>query len=315
MPIKKVYNKILLLPWVVWACVYTLEIWLINSVAPGSLGWSPSDSGTFGDMFGAANSLFSAFAVIGVTWSVSMQRTELSIAREDRDKTKKIIKDQQENIKIQRFETTFFQLFSAFQSIVDNMEVDTGNGGTTKIQLTERVERNKERPSTARGQQAFNKILQVLEKEFRIEQHWHQGKDPDGLESGDDFGEEINSRNLDAFGRAYEKIFAVYGSDLGRYFRSLYIILDFINRAEIKNNYFYSKLIRAQLSQQESTLLALNYLTNYTTKEFNSLKLAYGMAKNADKTNGVLHNFIYQLPPELFGRSYTRKRTKKSKLQ
>lgn len=311
MIIKQYYYKIKSLPWVAWACIYTLEIWLINSVAPGSLGWTPSDSGTFGDMFGAANSLFSAFAVIGVTWSVSMQRTELTIAREDRDKTKEILKDQQENIRIQRFETTFFQLFSAFQSIVENMEVDTGNGRTTTLQATEAFQIKKERASTARGQQAFNKILQVLEREFGIEQQWHQGKDPDGLESGDNFGEEIDSRNLDAFGRAYIKTFSIYGSDLGRYFRSLYIILDFINRAEINDKYFYSKLIRAQLSEQESTLLALNYLTNYTTKEFNSLKLAYGMAKNADKNNGVLRNFIYQLPPELFGRSYTKYRTGK----
>jgi hypothetical protein len=39
--------------------------------------------GTFGDMFGAVNALFSGFAFLGVTYAILLQRTELSLQREE----------------------------------------------------------------------------------------------------------------------------------------------------------------------------------------------------------------------------------------
>jgi hypothetical protein len=48
------------------------------------LGDKPNDErGTFGDMFGAVNALFSGFAFLGVTYAILLQRTELSLQREE----------------------------------------------------------------------------------------------------------------------------------------------------------------------------------------------------------------------------------------
>lgn len=308
MSIKRYYENVKSLPWFVWAGIYTLEIWLINLAAPLSLGWTADYRGTFGDMFGAANSLFSAFAVIGVAWSVSMQRTELSIARDDREKTRTILSEQQENLKIQRFETTFYQLFTAFQGIIENIEVETGSGKGLDLQVSEIATLKRPPSSAVRGRRAIEVILSRPEKQFGVQAHWAASRDQEGQERAEDWEEDINSRSLDAFGRAYAKIFSEHGSDLGRYFRSLYTILNFIDVSEIPEvtKPFYYKLLRAQLSQQESTLLALNYLTPNTTDKFNKLTVDFGMAKNADRSNPILESVLQQLPPSLFGRTYAK---------
>lgn len=308
MTTKRYYENIKSLPWFVWAGIYTLEIWLINLAAPLSLEWSAEYRGTFGDMFGAANSLFSAFAVIGVAWSVSMQRTELSIARDDREKTRTILSEQQENLKIQRFETTFYQLFTAFQGIIENIEVETSSGKGVSIQASERVTVTRTPSSAVRGRRAIEIILSRLEQKFYAQGEWANSKDREGHERAEDWEEDIQSRALDDFGRAYLNIYSEYGSDLGRYFRSIYTILNLIDVSEIPEvtKPFYYKLLRAQLSQQESTLLALNYLTPNTTDKFNKLTVCFGMAKNADRSNPILESVLHQLPPSLFGRTYAK---------
>jgi hypothetical protein len=56
------------------------------------------DRGTFGDMFGAVNALFSGFAFAGLIYTIAVQRQELSLQRE-------AIQMQTEELKMQREET------------------------------------------------------------------------------------------------------------------------------------------------------------------------------------------------------------------
>lgn len=56
------------------------------------------DRGTFGDMFGAVNALFSGFAFAGLIYTIAVQRQELSLQRE-------AIEMQTEELKLQREET------------------------------------------------------------------------------------------------------------------------------------------------------------------------------------------------------------------
>lgn len=56
------------------------------------------DRGTFGDMFGAVNALFSGLAFAGLIYTISVQRQELSLQREAIDM-------QTEELKLQRIET------------------------------------------------------------------------------------------------------------------------------------------------------------------------------------------------------------------
>ncbi|EMC8699338.1 TPA: hypothetical protein NIK62_003264 [Vibrio cholerae] len=66
---------------------------MMIKVAKGILGlwassllllfFSPEARGTFGDMFGAVNALFSGFAFLGVIYAILLQKTELKLQREE----------------------------------------------------------------------------------------------------------------------------------------------------------------------------------------------------------------------------------------
>lgn len=58
----------------VWLASWLLVTWLVPT-------WS--DRGTFGDMFGAVNSLFSGLAFAGVIYTILLQQQELSLQREE----------------------------------------------------------------------------------------------------------------------------------------------------------------------------------------------------------------------------------------
>lgn len=81
--------------------------------------------GTFGDKFGAINSLFSGLALAGIIISIILQRQELKETRQE--------------FKDQNFQTTFFNLLKTQQSITQDIicEIkiidETANPGSIKL--------------------------------------------------------------------------------------------------------------------------------------------------------------------------------------
>lgn len=83
--------------------------------------------GTFGDMFGAVNALFSGLAFGGMIITLLMQRKELKLQREELTKTtkelegqKKIMEMQQKVANIQCFENGFYQMLSKHREILNS---------------------------------------------------------------------------------------------------------------------------------------------------------------------------------------------------
>jgi|GEM_PF-3228153 len=315
--------------WAMWALIISFELWVLNYWVGMYLSLFDKEGvthGTFGDMFGAANSIFSAFAVIGVAYSVAMQRKELSLTREDRDDTRSILKDQQDNLKRQRFETTFFNLFAAFNAIADAMDISYARPkyDTTKelMELTDEqvlsLVPDTKVVVSAKGRGAFEELLIRLGMFFRSHETNSMKRDL-GDSTGDGFEDALRPPT-DIYQRAYRAFFKEQGDEVGRYFRSLYTILNFIDTGlnpdkdadeekiqEIEEQKkFYFKLLRAQLSQHESTFLALNYVSPFTTDKFNDLVVEYGMAKNADRNNALLERMRGELPDGMFGQTYLR---------
>ncbi len=58
-------------------------VWLISGAAIYSYIDNWDDRGTFGDMFGSINALFSVLAFVGIIFTVLMQREELRLQREE----------------------------------------------------------------------------------------------------------------------------------------------------------------------------------------------------------------------------------------
>jgi len=60
-----------------------LVLWLLSwALITRHLG-NPSEAGTFGDMFGAVNALFSGLAFAGIILAILMQREELKLQRKE----------------------------------------------------------------------------------------------------------------------------------------------------------------------------------------------------------------------------------------
>ncbi|MDO9053237.1 MAG: hypothetical protein Q7U37_04820 [Gallionella sp.] len=66
----------------------------------GVLLYSLPERGTFGDMFGAVNALFSGLAFVGVVYAILLQRGELQLQREELIDTQIMLKKTSESQEI-----------------------------------------------------------------------------------------------------------------------------------------------------------------------------------------------------------------------
>lgn len=80
---------------------------------------SKDDRGEFGDKFGAINTLFSGLAFAGLTYTVILQSRALGIQRED-------LKETKDEMRLQRFENTFFNLISLHYKNIESLKDHEG---------------------------------------------------------------------------------------------------------------------------------------------------------------------------------------------
>lgn len=64
-------------------------IWILIGIISYKMFDSWPERGTFGDMFGAINSLFSALAFGGIIYTIYLQKSELSLQRQELIETRK----------------------------------------------------------------------------------------------------------------------------------------------------------------------------------------------------------------------------------
>lgn len=93
------------------------------------------DRGTFGDMFGAVNALFSGLAFAGIIITILLQRKELSLQRQELEETRAELKRtadaQDTQIKVlmsQQYQTTFFSLLNAHTNLIGGLNFNNEIG-------------------------------------------------------------------------------------------------------------------------------------------------------------------------------------------
>ena len=110
----------------------TLILIVVIAVWAGS-GWylyDLDDRGSFGDMFGAVNALFSGLAFVGVIYAILLQGEELSLQRKELELTRNELSGQKNEMELQNktllkqsFENTFFQLLNQHQTIINSIDI------------------------------------------------------------------------------------------------------------------------------------------------------------------------------------------------
>lgn len=279
-----------------------ISAWIISIFV---LKWKFSNwtiRATFGDSFGAINSLFSGLALSGIIYTIFLQKKELTLQREELKNTRKEFTTQNKTLRLQRFENTFFNLLSLHHQIVDSIDLDiekkkrTDNLSRNLISIRRTKDlSNQVQPQT----QEYDRIIIKGRDVFRVK---YEGLKYHLLDSGDD----INDK--------YLEIYETVQTDFGHYFRNLYRIIKLVDETEFhthleletssnakksiellnynltnhKTKYEYTSMIRSQLSDYELLWLFYNCISKNGIEKFKPYIEKYSLLKNIPKDK--LHN-------------------------
>jgi hypothetical protein len=118
-------NQLKQAPW--WPLIVALLVvtaaWMISWFVIQSQYTTGTDRGTFGDMFGAVNALFSGFAFAGLGYAIYLQRQELADTRKSLLDQKQDAKIQNDSLVRQSFENVFFQLLRQHSELIGTLSV------------------------------------------------------------------------------------------------------------------------------------------------------------------------------------------------
>lgn len=98
----------------------------------GLLGYYIDPQENFGDHFGALTALFSGLAFAGIIFAILQQRRELELQREELQLTREEFKTQNQTLRKQRFDNTFFNLLSQHSHVIDGLFFQEGGAASNK---------------------------------------------------------------------------------------------------------------------------------------------------------------------------------------
>lgn len=251
---------------------WLLLLWFAIIFIWAASGWvlfSEKERGTFGDMFGAVNALFSGLAFATLIYTAWMQREELALQREELAATRtelegqKIqLSEQTATFALQRFEDSLFALLRTQGEIVSSMQVADGAGNVW------------------RSRNCFEALYIRLKNVHQNNAVYEKGATLNTVQS------------------VYGKFYATHQADLGHYFRHLYHIVKFIKDSPITSDSRkkYTSLVRAQLSGYEHLLLFYNCLSVFGYKKFKPLVEEFALLENMPQNELIsceLHLKLY----------------------
>lgn len=233
-------------PWVWGALV--VGAWLASPFVVKGIAGESGQAGTFGDSFGALTSLFTGLAFVGLIVTLRQQKAQIAMQREDlklqRDEMeaaraelsgqKEQMELQNQSLKQQMFEQTFFNLLNVFnQYIVDLVENGPLLSGEPK-----------------RGRDQLGRILvDLIDVTYRFDEI-KEGKRVEVVRTST----EMMELTVGSFLSNYFH----HADDLNSYFRLLYNILKLVDQSGVDQKKTYTNILRAQLTDSELLLIALN---------------------------------------------------------
>lgn len=270
--------------WIIIAIVGVIALWGLSWILIDKYIDSPTDQGTFGDMFGAVNALFSGLAFAGLIVTLLYQKEELKLQREELAQTREELKGQREEfeeqnktMKRQRFENTFFNMLSLQQEIVTKLSYTwkhkqkTGErnpiSGAYEYDFVE---------SKYMGREVFEALYNETDVKLKDSNQSYNG----GIKSI------IKNKGIVEF----ENICDI--SNLDHYYRHLYRLFKYVDSSplitktkdddkdEYEERYDYACIIRSQLSDYELVMLFYNCLTSNGRAKFKPLIEKYAIFNN-----------------------------------
>ena len=259
--------------WIVVAIIGVLAAWgiswwLINKNIDCS-----TERGTFGDMFGAVNALFSGLAFAGLIVTLLYQKEELKLQREELKETRNELnaqklefQEQNKTMKRQRFENTFFNMLSLQQEIIANLSYEYyASPNIRPHNIPEEIFYKGAPKGQLHGRETFEGIYKHAIIEYNGARH------ADGI---------IKILKQNGY-IAYPVISVTTRFD--HYFRHLYHIYKFVDTSDLiedSERYDYACIIRSQLSDYELVMMFYNCLTANGRDKFKPLIEKYAVFNN-----------------------------------
>ncbi|MDH4472275.1 MAG: putative phage abortive infection protein [Fluviicola sp.] len=216
------------------------------------------------EQFSGVDSLFSGLALAAIIYTIFLQKKELKLQRKDLKLTRDELKltrnefsTQNETLKQQRFENTFFQMLTLHHEIVDKLVYTKINNGvypqrSSGGELTVEKEKNEDFEKREVLKHAKENLIQKL-KSPSNEKNREKGSFSDDIYSA--------YKKLQS---DYESFFDKDGFEyvLSHYFRNLYHIFKYIHLSNLEDDEkkFYASLVRAQISPDELFIIYYNVM-------------------------------------------------------
>ena len=274
----------------IFGIVICLDIWIFGAVITHLWAYfffdevddSNSKRALFGDSFGAVNALISAFAFAGMIVAFILQRYELRLQRKElKDNRKEMerqtsqYKKQNLNLEIQRFETTFFNMLTLQQQIVDALTPN--NTEKVRVFIPQSYPSYKDEPvdhSIHGRNMFFHTYTDIL--------HAVQDKETKEYKAEVGMCGVLEHAGFGYYGKVHSPAY------FDHYFRHFYRILKFIKENENwlkpEDQYRYACILRASLSHQELVWVYYNGLSKYGNKKLKPLLEEFCMLKNLRKS-------------------------------
>lgn len=223
------------------AAMAVILVFAVNLLSIGK-----SSFGEWGDFFGGVlNPILTFMTFMGLLITIVIQQTELRESRAEMKRSADALLEQSHSLKRQNFESTFFQMLGVHTGIVGAIDLVNDQGTVT------------------RGRDCFSVFYTRLNKTYRANQKKAAAGDLD----------------VDVLKHAYAQFWAKHQVELGHYFRFLYNIVRFIKESNFVDGP-YLRLVRAQLSDQETLVLFYNCVASEHGEKFKELAEEFSLLDN-----------------------------------
>ena len=240
---KQIYNAFIWLAAILFAISPIIVYCLVMHNT--EFAETSGDFGIFGDYIGGT--VGTIVGVISIYLVYVTYTSQVKFARK-----------QDETMKRQQFETTYFGLLEQQQMIRSQLKGTVGNEVYEGILYLQAL---KSQLSDALSE--LNYIQDQVTEENKVM-----------------LKNKVNSLYMD--------FFLPNVSNLGHYFRHLYHILKHIEDSQMPNAKKYADLLQSQLSNDELYLLAINGISNYGRKKMLPLMDKYGLLENYNANGDML---------------------------
>lgn len=260
-----------------------LAWWAIVAISGGGFGvggpWDFSVTGQLGDSFGILSSLMASLAAIFTYRTLAATRRQTELAE---------------------------------------LEADNARQATYQAELRAKAERArsdqhlKEQEDREHRRDNEHTFFRLLEMRNRVLGDLHSGKGElavDGTDAAGRFLQSIKNMksngSAETYQSAYKYTYNKNENDLGHYFRTTYHIVRFVDeRFADSEAYDYARILRAQLSNAELNLIALNCWYGEGVEKFAPLVVKYALLHNINAEDRRL----FQLDRNFGARAFDPKR-------